>query len=544
MGMRMDANLTLSAGSGANPLATALAIGEGAVPGSPGLNAGETMLGKEFANLMRDLLPGSERQALAADGLTASVTGLQTLTLGQQISVITSRLPQPDTPSLVAFAKMQGLDDAAVQALFGNLPHVAVGGTLQDPKQPDGVQAPFGNLPHVAVGGTLQDPKQPDGAVTSDGTEGQPMLSGLDDNAKPNFVATDYSAASATPDPLIAALASGVLQKPVLPAGRGPVVSLPPVGGGGLRMIGAGPSDSPQHQTPSIDALNAILLASGVQVISSEILNGGERMISPAQLGPSDTPPLGPEPNDAVVMGLKLTWESITRNLAKTTGQDVGVPWANVVAGWVKSEDDASIGELDLQLNPTCEQGTPADAANAASASVGTDNARTSSAAHPLRPTLTLNSAPAFGPTKDRSTEISELADKLGQALSERLQEQVARGDWKLELRLKPAHLGKISVELGMNGGSLDALFKSDNALTRELLAQSAPRLRESLTHAGMAVANVWVNSNSQQQTGGNSTPRFYKPEVSEVTAPAEGAKVTTIQLARTKSKDGWDELA
>jgi flagellar hook-length control protein FliK len=214
------------------------------------------------------------------------------------------------------------------------------------------------------------------------------------------------------------------------------------------------------------------------------------------------------------------------------------------VAGWVKSEDDASIGELDLQLNPTCEQGTPADAANAASASVGTDNARTSSAAHPLRPTLTLNSAPAFGPTKDRSTEISELADKLGQALSERLQEQVARGDWKLELRLKPAHLGKISVELGMNGGSLDALFKSDNALTRELLAQSAPRLRESLTHAGMAVANVWVNSNSQQQTGGNSTPRFYKPEVSEVTAPAEGAKVTTIQLARTKSKDGWDELA
>ncbi|MEY4213905.1 MAG: hypothetical protein RL458_2131 [Pseudomonadota bacterium] len=519
MGMRMDANLTLSAGSGANPLATALAIGEGAVPGSPGLNAGETMLGKEFANLMRDLLPGSERQALAADGLTASVTGLQTLTLGQQISVITSRLPQPDTPSLVAFAKMQGLDDAAVQALFGN-------------------------LPHVAVGGTLQDPKQPDGAVTSDGTEGQPMLSGLDDNAKPNFVATDYSAASATPDPLIAALASGVLQKPVLPAGRGPVVSLPPVGGGGLRMIGAGPSDSPQHQTPSIDALNAILLASGVQVISSEILNGGERMISPAQLGPSDTPPLGPEPNDAVVMGLKLTWESITRNLAKTTGQDVGVPWANVVAGWVKSEDDASIGELDLQLNPTCEQGTPADAANAASASVGTDNARTSSAAHPLRPTLTLNSAPAFGPTKDRSTEISELADKLGQALSERLQEQVARGDWKLELRLKPAHLGKISVELGMNGGSLDALFKSDNALTRELLAQSAPRLRESLTHAGMAVANVWVNSNSQQQTGGNSTPRFYKPEVSEVTAPAEGAKVTTIQLARTKSKDGWDELA
>jgi hypothetical protein len=502
------------------------------------------MLGKEFANLMRDLLPGSERQALAADGLTASVTGLQTLTLGQQISVITSRLPQPDTPSLVAFAKMQGLDDAAVQALFGNLPHVAVGGTLQDPKQPDGVQAPFGNLPHVAVGGTLQDPKQPDGAVTSDGTEGQPMLSGLDDNAKPNFVATDYSAASATPDPLIAALASGVLQKPVLPAGRGPVVSLPPVGGGGLRMIGAGPSDSPQHQTPSIDALNAILLASGVQVISSQILNGGERMISPAQLGPSDTPPLGPEPNDAVVMGLKLTWESITRNLAKTTGQDVGVPWANVVAGWVKSEDDASIGELDLQLNPTCEQGTPADAANAASASVGTDNARTSSAAHPLRPTLTLNSAPAFGPTKDRSTEISELADKLGQALSERLQEQVARGDWKLELRLKPAHLGKISVELGMNGGSLDALFKSDNALTRELLAQSAPRLRESLTHAGMAVANVWVNSNSQQQTGGNSTPRFYKPEVSEVTAPAEGAKVTTIQLARTKSKDGWDELA
>jgi flagellar hook-length control protein FliK len=37
------------------------------------------------------------------------------------------------------------------------------------------------------------------------------------------------------------------------------------------------------------------------------------------------------------------------------------------------------------------------------------------------------------------------------------------KGEWKLQLKLNPAHLGKIDVELDMRSGGLDAVFKTDN---------------------------------------------------------------------------------
>jgi hypothetical protein len=58
-----------------------------------------------------------------------------------------------------------------------------------------------------------------------------------------------------------------------------------------------------------------------------------------------------------------------------------------------------------------------------------------------------------------------------------------------------------------------------------------------------MAVANVWVNSDGQQQTGGNPTPRQtaagVAPSGSAMSSPAE----VNVQAQRAKSKDGWDEL-
>lgn len=147
-------------------------------------------------------------------------------------------------------------------------------------------------------------------------------------------------------------------------------------------------------------------------------------------------------------------------------------------------------------------------------------------------------------PLEDRASQIQQLGEKLGQAMSERLQEQMEKGQWRLHLKLNPGHLGSIDVELDMHSGGLDALFKTENALTRELITSGMSKLREGLAQSGTAVASVWVNSDSQRESGGNSTPRqntFSENNVKAVNTDTPHVAQVHKEL---RSADGWDTLA
>jgi flagellar hook-length control protein FliK len=144
----------------------------------------------------------------------------------------------------------------------------------------------------------------------------------------------------------------------------------------------------------------------------------------------------------------------------------------------------------------------------------------------------------------DRAAQIQDLADKLGKAMGERLQDQLEKGEWKLQLKLNPAHLGKIDVELDMNTAGLDAVFKTDNQLTRELIAQGMNKLKDSLAQSGMTVANVWVNSENQKGSGGNSTPRQNSGSEAIVNAAVGEVKAAESRIKELRSSDAWDTLA
>jgi flagellar hook-length control protein FliK len=144
----------------------------------------------------------------------------------------------------------------------------------------------------------------------------------------------------------------------------------------------------------------------------------------------------------------------------------------------------------------------------------------------------------------DRAAQIQDMADKLGKAMGERLQEQMERGEWKLQLKLNPAHLGKIDVELDMSQSGLDAVFKSDNPLTRDLIAQGMNKLKDSLAQSGMTVANVWVNSENQQKSGGNSTPRQNSGSETHASAPVTEVAAAESRIKELRSLDAWDTLA
>jgi flagellar hook-length control protein FliK len=148
-------------------------------------------------------------------------------------------------------------------------------------------------------------------------------------------------------------------------------------------------------------------------------------------------------------------------------------------------------------------------------------------------------------PMTDRTGQIQDLANKLGEALGERLQEQMERGQWRLHLKLNPGHLGQIDVELDMHAGGLDAIFKTENMLTKELITQGMSKLKDSLAQSGTAVADVWVNSESKRQSGGNPTPqRFAGNSEAEVEADVSQSLQRVSRMVEKRSADAWDTLA
>ena len=147
---------------------------------------------------------------------------------------------------------------------------------------------------------------------------------------------------------------------------------------------------------------------------------------------------------------------------------------------------------------------------------------------------------------EQRAAHYQQLADKVGEAIAQRLIAQIERGQWTMQMRMQPGTLGQIDVQLDMHAAGLDASFSADNALARELMAQGANRLRDALTEAGTTVASVWVNGDSGRQSGGNPTPGRNNPGPSSasVKKTAEPSPATVAVTARNADSDGLNVLA
>jgi flagellar hook-length control protein FliK len=508
----MDANLNFLTAPTSNPTS----VGPQSTTTGLDPNLAKPMSGQEFAGVMRDLMGQGERQSVAEASLMAvpseiPATGLQTLNLGADFSVITTAEPTPDPCSLLQFARSQGLSESAVQALFGDLVTPAQSSSVADPK--------FGVTPASDL------------VVDLNASAASADLLGM-----PNLA--QFGLASLPVKPSIT-LESSTLTLSPNTAQLGWIQAHP---------VGITPSTVLQVDTATSKAtdLNAMLQASGASVAIQTVAGVDTKGLQTSAVA-EDLAELPPElgPLDAMRMRMIPAWENMTRQLAKLNASDQTSAWGQLNSTLINSKlkaDDAPEVLLDLGLeNPDLlsslesfsndANATPVDSARQTAAS-GTLGAAATSAAL-AKPEMT-----------DREAQIQDLADKLGKAMGERLQEQIEKGEWRLQLKLNPAHLGKIDVELGMKSGALDAVFKTDNPLTRELIAQGAAKLRDSLSDSGMTVANVWVNSENQRESARNSTPRAYNSESSQGAVSATESKIVVTDVKDVRSTDAWDTLA
>ena len=294
--------------------------------------------------------------------------------------------------------------------------------------------------------------------------------------------------------------------------------------------------------------VNALLATAGATGVLKAL---GDMGTAPSQaLGSADSlaevsPELGPL--DAMRMRMVPAWENMTRQLAKLNGTDQAAAWGQLTTNILSSKElcgDVPEVPLDLGVNDPAllaALDTLQDQSN--SGTISLDSARNTASTGTLGAAATSAALANPGMT-DRAAQIQDLADKLGKAMGERLQEQLERGEWKLQLKLNPAHLGRIDVELDMSANGLDAIFKTDNQLTRELIAQGMNKLKDSLAESGMTVANVWVNSENQRGSGGNSTSRQNSDSDKQASAPVSDVKAAESRVKELRSSDAWDTLA
>ena len=102
--------------------------------------------------------------------------------------------------------------------------------------------------------------------------------------------------------------------------------------------------------------------------------------------------------------------------------------------------------------------------------------------------------------TPNQNLAARELAGRqLSEALGQRLAANIAAGHYRLTFNVHPRELGAIDVVMEMRDGRLDAQINTSNAVTRELLGDSLPRLRDALQQSGVNLAQLQVGSDTQQ---------------------------------------------
>lgn len=99
-------------------------------------------------------------------------------------------------------------------------------------------------------------------------------------------------------------------------------------------------------------------------------------------------------------------------------------------------------------------------------------------------------SAPSPVATIARPVADAAWAEALGERVA-----SMANGNVRaLEIRLNPAELGPLQVHIAMDDKQIEVTFNVSNALTREAIENSLPRLKDMLAEGGMSLAGASVD--------------------------------------------------
>lgn len=456
--------------------------------------------------------PATDGQVLAEaltglDGLNGAWGGdfLKAVHLGPRLNVITAETAAPDEQSLEAFARSQGLDETAVQWLMGTAPGQATPAQALPAEVTPAPTPPALALPALASSGLTS------GLTTTVPVPVTPTLSSF--SGQPSAWAT-----AAPAHPTATALPGAMVGASAPAAAAGTTPSNGPAHANGLTGVMqnaalwamAQPTEK-AHTPPPATEGQTDAAAVSVQMLSSPAPTAVWMLRHAQGAAPGKEAP-------ASKSGIALS-EIDLSEVASPELLDSLSPGATESSASPGAHPNPLSGHSGQRLDPAAAARLAASNPDAAAG------------------------APETGPAQ-RSENIQNLAEKMGQAVGERILSEIEKGQWHLKLSLRPATLGHIEVEMRMRSGELDAVFTTSQALTRELLQESLPKLKDTLNQMGMDVASFHVGDGQTQQGGGESTPgkmsKSTNPEKPDST-PLAPSPVNTPRMKM--GQDGWDVL-
>ncbi len=82
-----------------------------------------------------------------------------------------------------------------------------------------------------------------------------------------------------------------------------------------------------------------------------------------------------------------------------------------------------------------------------------------------------------------------------------------ADGKYDFDVELKPDFLGKLSIRLSMEDGSIRMQIKTDDASVKSMLSSQTSSLQDALKEKGITLSNVDITYESQTSLSGDRQP-------------------------------------
>lgn len=468
-------------------------------PGEPEVPSG-------FAEVFAGVHPMPHR--LTEPDQLVSPVRLQRVELSPTMQLIMPAAPAPDLFSLQAFARSQGLDEQVIQQLLGDA-QVAPAGVTTDPAaQQEGAQALapaavamagvalFG-LPTMGVASTSES-----GSETVPSNMALPGLlpSGLlraAQGARPAGAASESNAAVRTawaqPVEVISLDLMGV-DAPVDPHGLPPDGLLKGLDSGQAGMLRSWLLPKDSASSSSKDAPSTL---SGLAVVSRA---AGAATIMAGDLARLD-------------------------------------PAAMAAAESAMIEEGAGFSAGLLSQHTQTELPTGNEGLATAGRSLAVQDTSALAARAPTE---------ATPPTVYSQERADQLAQKMGEAIAQRLMSKLEQGNWQFRFVLNPKNMGEVQVTLHMQGGGLDGNLVASQTATRDLLNDGLQRLRDTLNAAGMNVASLDVGAGNSSRQGQQSMTAAVPQPSSGSRSEAQGSQEGPVVARRPESlggEQGWDVL-
>ena len=491
----------------------------------------------EFSGLFAALMNGKAGQVFAAGEGKASpeANELAAETLSPSVNIITASTPALNDESLQAFARSQGMDEAAMALIFqGKAPATALILTVS-PDLPASISAvspvsPVSPDMSVDLSADLP-PTAPAGASEAgSGLNGTPgatavMMAALELGEEASMRWTIGTPAKETaapePAPVLPPLVTTELLKPMMFGLNGLRTAAKPETHNGTAAEAEAQSEADQ----SGDLPGKSLAASLMQA-APEAAQQAKRQAEKLSLTRGSDSPA----NKSMLADIST----------KLSLNPVATQAASASMG-AAAQTDTRIETLILGENLSGEelQAVFAQRAESGAQGQGQPNGQGGNSA----------AAAAQADIDLRAEQYEKLSHRLAEALGQRLSAQIARGEWKVELALKPHNLGTVDIQLTMKNGELEASFNASEASTRELINDGMPKLKEVLEKSGMELAILDVNVRQNSQNGGNPTPGR-QPSSGQGLSAVKGDTEKTGPAAKpaatgkqTGNQDGLDVL-